>query len=157
MMSMDENILPSILDRLIDNDPDLSQEPSQDRYLNIRQIKEQVVRDLENLLNTRRHIFDPPDGFKEVNDSLFTYGVADFTSQNPGNISVKKAIKQDMEKVIARFEPRLKNVSVVVEGDSRINSLRFRINAMLVVEPESEPVSFDTFFDVNRGEYTVKG
>jgi type VI secretion system protein ImpF len=156
-MSMDENILPSILDRLIDNDPDLSQEPSQDRYLNIRQIKEQVVRDLENLLNTRRHIFGPPDGFKEVNDSLFTYGVADFTSQNPGNISVKKAIKQDMEKVIARFEPRLKNVSVVVEGDSRINSLRFRINAMLVVEPETEPVSFDTFFDVNRGEYTVKG
>jgi type VI secretion system protein ImpF len=155
-MPMDENILPSILDRLIDNAPDLSQEPPQDRYLNIRQIKEQVVRDLENLLNTRRHIFDPPDGFKEVISSLFTYGVSDFTSQNPGNISVKKAIRQDMEKVIARFEPRLRNVSVVVEGDSRVNSLKFRINAMLVVEPESEPVSFDTFFDVNRGEYTVK-
>jgi type VI secretion system protein ImpF len=154
---MNENIIPSILDRLIDNDPELSQEAAQDRYLDIRQIKAQVVRDLENLLNTRRHIFDPPDGFKEVAESLFTYGVSDFTSQNPGNISVKKSIKQDMEKVIARFEPRLKNVSVVVEGDSRINSLRFRINAMLVVEPESEPVSFDTFFDVNRGEYTVKG
>jgi type VI secretion system protein ImpF len=154
---MNENIIPSILDRLIDNDPDLSQEAAQDRYLDIRQIKAQVVRDLENLLNTRRHIFDPPDGFREVVESLFTYGVSDFTSQNPGNISVKKSIRQDMEKVIARFEPRLKNVSVVVEGDSRINSLRFKINAMLVVEPESEPVSFDTFFDVNRGEYTVKG
>jgi type VI secretion system protein ImpF len=154
---MNENIIPSILDRLIDNDPDLSKETAQDRYLDIRQIKAQVVRDLENLLNTRRHIFDPPDEFREVNESLFTYGVNDFTSQNPGNISVRKSIKQDMEKVIARFEPRLKNVSVVVEGDSMINSLRFRINAMLVVEPESEPVSFDTFFDVNRGEYTVKG
>ena len=153
---MNENIIPSILDRLIDNDPDLSKETAQDRYLDIRQIKAQVVRDLENLLNTRRHIFDPPDGFKEVNESLFTYGVNDFTSQNPGNISVRKSIKQDMEKVIARFEPRLKNVSVVVEGDSMINSLRFRINAMLVVEPESEPVSFDTFFDINRGEYAVK-
>ena len=154
---MDENIIPSLLDRLIDNDPDLSKETAQDRYLDIRQIKAQVVRDLENLLNTRRHIFDPPDEFREVNESLFTYGVNDFISQNPGNISVRKAIKQDLEKVIARFEPRLKNVSVVVEGDSMVNSLRFRINAMLVVEPESEPVSFDTFFDVNRGEYTVKG
>ncbi len=154
---MNENIIPSILDRLIDNDPDLSQEAAQDRYMDIRQIKAQVVRDLENLLNTRRHIFDPPEGFREVAESLFTYGVSDFTSQNPGNISVKKSIRQDIEKVIARFEPRLRNVSVVVEGDSRINSLRFRINAMLVVEPESEPVSFDTFFDVNRGEYTVKG
>jgi type VI secretion system protein ImpF len=153
---MNENIIPSILDRLIDNNPDLSLEAAQDRYLDIRQIKAQVVRDLENLLNTRRHIFDPPDGFREVSDSLFTYGVNDFTSHNPGNISVKKSIKQDMEKVIARFEPRLKNVSVVVEGDSRINSLRFRINAMLVVEPESEPVSFDTFFDINRGEYAVR-
>lgn len=154
---MNENIIPSILDRLIDNDPDLSKETAQDRYLDIRQIKAQVVHDLENLLNTRRHIFDPPDEFREVNESLFTYGVTDFTSQNPGNISVRKAVKQDMEKVISRFEPRLKNVSIVVEGDSMINSLRFRINAMLVVEPESEPVSFDTFFDVNRGEYTVKG
>ena len=154
---MNENIIPSILDRLIDNAPDLSQEMAQDRYLDIKQIKAQVVRDLENLLNTRRHIFDPPDEFREVNESLFTYGVNDFISQNPGNISVRKAVKQDLEKVIARFEPRLKNVSIVVEGDSIINSLRFRINAMLVVEPESEPVSFDTFFDVNRGEYTVKG
>ena len=153
---MDENIIPSILDRLIDNDPDLSHETAQERYLDIRQIKAQVVRDLENLLNTRRHIFDPPDGFKEVSESLFTYGVNDFTSQNPGNISVRKAVKQDIEKVIARFEPRLKNVSVIVESDSMVNSLRFRINAMLVVEPESEPVSFDTFFDVNRGEYVVK-
>ena len=154
---MNENIIPSILDRLIDNAPDLSQEIAQDRYLDIKQIKAQVVRDLENLLNTRRHIFDPPDEFREVNESLFTYGVNDFISQNPGNISVRKAVKQDLEKVIARFEPRLKNVNIVVEGDSIINSLRFRINAMLVVEPESEPVSFDTFFDVNRGEYTVKG
>jgi type VI secretion system protein ImpF len=153
---MNENIIPSVLDRLIDNDPDLSKEAGQDRYLDIKQIKAQVVRDLENLLNTRRHIFDPPDGFREVSESLFTYGVTDFTSQNPGNISVRKAVKQDLEKVIGRFEPRLKNVSVIVEGDSMVNSIRFRINAMLVVEPESEPVSFDTYFDINRGEYAVR-
>lgn len=153
---MNRDITPSILDRLIDGNPDVSQEPGQDRYLDIRQIREQVVRDLENLLNTRRHIFDAPEGLREVNDSIFTYGVTDFTSQNPGNVSVKKAIRQDMEKVIARFEPRLKNVSVAVENDSHVNSLRFRINALLVVEPETEPVSFDTFFDINRGEYAVK-
>jgi len=154
---MNENILPSILDRLIDSNPELSKEPSQDRYFNARQIKAHVVRDLENLLNTRRHIFDPPDGFKEVENSIFTYGLNDFTSQNPGNISIRKAIKVDIEKSIERFEPRLKNVNVIVENDSNVNSLRFRINALLVLENESEPVSFDTFFDINRGEYIVKG
>jgi len=83
MMPMDENTLPSILDRLIDNATDLSQEPSQDRYLNIRQIKEQVVRDLENLLNTRRHIFYPPDGFKEVNDSFSHTGLPTLHPRTP--------------------------------------------------------------------------
>lgn len=154
---MNENLIPSILDRLIDKSPEVTQEPVQDRYLSIKQIKAHVIRDLENMLNTRRHIFDPPEGFKEVANSVFTYGLGDFTSQNPGNISVRRSIKQDIEKAVVLFEPRLKNVSVAVEGDTSINSLRFRINAMLVVEPESEPVSFDTIFDINRGEYSIKG
>jgi type VI secretion system protein ImpF len=154
---MNDTILPTVLDRLIDNDPDNIQEPSQDKFISIRQIKAYVIRDLENMLNTRRHIFDAPAGFKEVESSLFAYGLTDFTSQNPGNISIRKAIKQDIEKTISRFEPRLRNVNVVVEAESKANSLRFRINALLVAEPETEPVSFDTFFDINRGEYTVKG
>jgi type VI secretion system protein ImpF len=34
-------------------------------------------------------------------------------------------------------------------------NLRFRITALLVVDPVTEPVTFDTFFDVSRGEYVI--
>jgi type VI secretion system protein ImpF len=55
-----------------------------------------------------------------------------------------------------QFEPRLRNVSVQVEmATDKDRTLRFRINGLLIVEPEAEPVTFDTFFDVNRGQYVI--
>jgi predicted component of type VI protein secretion system len=44
---------------------------------------------------------------------------------------------------------------VQIEPDQKGHSLRFRINATLVIEPEREPVQFDTFFDINRSEYVI--
>ena len=78
-----QNLHASVLDRLIDNEPGVSHEPVQYRLLNIGQIKASVIRDLENLLNTRRQILAPPAECKEINKSLFVYGLGDFTSQNP--------------------------------------------------------------------------
>lgn len=151
-----QNIRSSILDRLIDLEPGLSREPAQYRLLDVRQIKASVVRDLENLLNTRRHIFPPPVTFAEVNKSLFVYGLGDFTSQNPRSPTVKQQLRQDIEKTISRFEPRLRNVTVQLETqDPGQRNLRFRITGMLVVDPVTEPVTFDTYFDINRGQYII--
>ena len=150
------NLHASILDRLVDHDPGVSSEPVQHRFLDIRQIKASVIRDLENLLNTRRNILSPGPEYHQLNSSLFVYGLGDFTAKNPRSPSVHNRLRTDVEKAIARFEPRLKNVKVQidVEGDKQSN-VRFHINALLVVEPEVEPVSFDTYFDTNRGEYVI--
>ena len=153
-----ENLHASILDRLVDFEPQTSHESVQYRLLNIGQIKKSVIRDLENLLNARRCIISPPASFKELNNSLFVYGLRDFTSSNPNSQPVRVQLRQDVEKTIARFEPRLKNVSVRFENASKKDrAVRFRISAMLVVEPITEPVSFDTLFDINRTEYTISG
>ena len=66
-------------------------------------------------------------------------------------------LRQEMERTIALFEPRLQNVRVRVEvptsGERR---LLFKISALLKVEDEiAEPVVFDTFFDSNRCEYCI--
>ena len=138
-------------------EPGVSHEPVQRRLLDIRQIKAVVVRDLENLLNTRRRILSVPASYKEINNSVFMYGLGDFTSENPKNSSVRQRLRQDVEKAIARFEPRLKNVTVRLEEDiEKERNLRFRISGLLVVEPETETVSFDTYFDTNRGEYVIE-
>ena len=145
-----------ILDRLLDLEPAVSHEPVQSRYCSIGQIKASLVRDLENLLNTKRHIFMPPSGYCEVNNSLFVYGLHDFTSLNPRSPSVKQQIRLDIEKTISRFEPRLKNLAVQLEAPTQNDrNFRFRITGVLVVEPIREPISFDTYFDVNRGEYRI--
>ena len=156
MKQNQQNVRASILDRLIDHEPGLSREPVQYCLVSIGQIKASVVRDLENLLNTRRQILILPVEYSQVNDSLFVYGLQDFTSKNPGSPFVKQRLRQDIEKTISRFEPRLKNVSVHLETTAQNKrNLRFRIKGMLVVEPVAEPVTFDTYFDVNKGEYII--
>ena len=152
-----QNSRGSILDRLLDDAPGVTQEPVQNRLFNIRQVKAMVVRDLENLLNTRRQISLVPAAYKEVNNSVFVYGLGDFTAENPKSPSVRRQLRQDVEKTISRFEPRLKNVNVRLEEDiEKGRNLRFRISGLLIVEPETEPVSFDTYFDTNRGEYVIQ-
>ena len=140
----------------MDQEPEVSREPVEHRVLGVGQVKTWVVRDLENLLNTRRHILIPPPAYTEVNNSLFSFGLPDFTSQNPKNVTVRQQLRQEIERTIARFEPRLRNVTVHVEtAADNDRSLRFRINGLLVVEPEAEPVTFDTYFDVNRSQYVI--
>lgn len=156
-MKSGQNIRASILDRLIDLEPRASHEPFQKRMFDIRQIKALVVRDLENLLNTRRQIIPVPVSYKEVNNSVFTYGLGDFTAENTKSPALRRQLRQDIENTILRFEPRLKNVSVRLEEDMEAGkNLRFRISGILVVESEAEPVSFDTYFDTNKGEYVIQ-
>lgn len=144
------------MDRLVDNEPRVSHEPVQYRLLSIAQLKASVIRDIENLLNTRRQILSPPVEYREVNNSLFVYGLRDFTAQNPRSVPVRQQLRQDVEKTISQFEPRLKNVIVHLEAPTeKERHLRFRINGLLVVEPVAEPVTFDTYFDINRGEYVI--
>jgi type VI secretion system protein ImpF len=156
MKQTPQTLQGSILDRLIDQEPGLSKEPVQNRYSNLSQIKASVIRDLENLFNTKRQILPVPSAYKEVNTSLFIYGLNDFTSENPKSNSVRQQLRQDIEKTITCFEPRLKNVTVHFEKPAQNErSLKFRITALLVIDPISEPITFDTYFDVNRSQFII--
>ena len=155
MIEKNLNAQVSILDRLLDHDPKVASEPVRDRF-SVRQIKDAVIRDLEYLLNTRRQILVPSPEYREVHNSLYMYGLQDFTLKNPANTMVKQKLRQVIERTISRFEPRLKNVTVKIDAPGQnARDLRFRITAMLVIEPISEPVIFDTYFDVSRGEYKI--
>ena len=157
MKEEQEKIRSSILDRLIDREPHLSRDSAQYRLLNFNQLKAAVIRDLENLLNTKSQITPVPSTYKEVSGSVFTYGVPDFTAQNSKSSSVRQALRQTIEKTIAKFEPRLRNVAVQMEAPTEeLRSIRLRITALLVLDPVAEPITFDTYFDINKGEYTIR-
>lgn len=150
------NLTASILDRLLDMEPELSSESAQYRVVSERQILDSVFRDIENLLNTRCSPVELPTAFKRLKGSLIRYGLKDSTVENPESALVRQKLCKEIEKTISLFEPRLKKPVVRVETrGGKKRELFFRISGILVVEPLAEPVSFDTFFDINRGRYVI--
>jgi type VI secretion system protein ImpF len=147
----------SVLDRLIDYEPGVSREPVQNRLADYRQLMASVRRDLENLLNTKNFVSSLAAEYTELQNSLFVYGLPDFTAESPRSSLVRDRLRQEMEKAIQCFEPRLTSVMVISETEAKgYRTLGFRVTGLLMVDPMPEPVTFDTRFDINRGEYTVK-
>ena len=151
-------VQPSLLDRLIDYEPELSREPPASRSKSLRLLKGSVRRDLEWLLNTRQTAPIPPE-LKEVNESLAVYGMPDFTNFSGKNVHDQARLRRSIEKVIETFEPRLEGVVVPIEGggNSPERAIRFRIDGRLKVDPAPEPVTFDTQLQIGSGEFKVKG
>jgi type VI secretion system protein ImpF len=150
-------IIPSVLDRLIDEDPDrvLAAPPS--RSKSIEDLKQSVKRDLEWLLNTRQNAAGVPAGLKELTNSLAAYGLPDFSTFSVKNSSDQARMQRILERAISSFEPRLENVMVTLIPVHDIEQkLRFRIDARLRVEPAPEPVTFDTVLQAVSNQYTVK-
>jgi type VI secretion system protein ImpF len=156
MKSDPPGIRPSLLDRLIDTEPERTREAVQHRLISVGKAEAQVARDVEMLLNTKGPAFPPLPAYREVNNSLYTYGLADFTSHSPKNSAVRQSLRQEIERAIFRFEPRLKQVTVRIETEStNEQTIRFKITGLLVVDPVREPIMFDTFLDISSCEYVV--
>jgi type VI secretion system protein ImpF len=150
-------ITPPILDRLIDDEPEVTREPPVSRMKSLRQLKHSVRRDLEWLLNSRSVIDEIPEDLNELKSSVFVFGIPDFTSANVSNLNDQNRIRRIVLAAIADFEPNLKDVAVVVErGREFERSLHFRITANLQVEPDPEPVTFDTTLHPWSVEFTVQ-
>jgi type VI secretion system protein ImpF len=155
----DLRIVPSILDRLLDDEPEVLRESLTNRFQNVFQLKKAVARDLEALLNTRQELLEEvPSEFTEVGRSLVTYGLPDFSSFSLLNINDRNRIRRALEQAIATFEPRFERVRVNLEPPrEQDRTLRFRIEALLRIEPASEPVTFDAVLRLNTQEYMVQG
>jgi type VI secretion system protein ImpF len=153
------SIVPSLLDRLLDDDPAISQEPITRHFQNVRELERAVARDIEALLNSRQEtLTELPPEFAEVNGSLITYGLPDLTSFSLDIDDDRNRIRRLLEQVIDTFEPRLARIHVTLEGSrAQERGLRFSISALLRVDPAPEPVRFDAMLQVNTQQYTVKG
>src|SRR5215469_9145190 len=107
-------LLPSIIDRLFDDAPDVSTEPAWSWTQDLRELKQSVVRDLEALLNTRQTrselLLDSPPA--EIANSVLTYGLPDLTSAKVDSPEAREALRRAVEEAIRRFEPRLVDVRV---------------------------------------------
>jgi type VI secretion system protein ImpF len=153
------SILPSVLDRLLDDEPGTEREPIPNRFQNLRELKKAVTRDLEDLLNTRQEMLEElPSEFAEVSRSLVSYGLPDFTSFSLLSKHDRNRIRRAVEQAIANFEPRLARVSVTLEPPrDNDRAVRFHIEALLRLEPAPELVTFDAVLQLTTQKYVIQG
>ncbi len=144
-----KKLRPSILDRLLDDEPGNNAEIDPGQYQQIKQLRSSVRRDLENLLNTRFRIIEPPEELHELESSLLNYGLQDLATVNIIDKEKKKAFTRKLEQSLKDFEPRFKSVKVTYQEnkDSTDRTLRFRIDATLYADPSPEIVVFDSVLD----------
>lgn len=147
-------LMPSILDRLVD--PGSGGTLSRRGYT-VEQMIHAVRRDLEDLLNTRRTNLDIPDECVELLHSIEAYGIPDLASTNAFTAAQRADIGRVMEKIIAQFEPRLRNVraSLVDDKQPKQPTVRFHIDARLTLDPAPE-VAFETVLELTTGHTFIR-
>ena len=155
-------LLPSLLDRLLDDHPEESREPAWREVQVVRVLKASLCRDLQNLLNAHRLLAVIPEAYTELKTSLLNYGLPDLQSMEVREDHDLGLLCRLIEESIQAFEPRLQGVRVRpvidAEGKKPIDRrVRFEIEAVLVVEPLREPVLFSSSLDVASGEFAVEG
>lgn len=134
---MNTKLQMSLLDRLAEGD---------DSRPTLARIRQAVRRDLECLLNARRSWLPLERGGKELQTSVLGYGLPDFTVMDLGTEDGRQWLCDEVRDTINRFEPRLTRIQVTMrDNDAPLDrQLRLRIDAVLLVDPVPEPVSFDS-------------
>ena len=150
-------VTSSVLDRLLDFEPDLTQEPPKSRSRSLSELKQAVRRDLEWLLNTRSYPVEIDERLEEIKKSVVVYGLPDFTGVSAKSSFEMDRLSKAVENAIKTFEPRFLNPKVWLEPiDNTDRLLKFRIEAQLDVEPTPEPIAFDTVLQLGSGDFQVK-
>lgn len=154
---LSREVIPSLLDRLIDLDPESLHELPVSEGEQEREFRTGLCRDLTALLNTRRAAQDFDSGYAEAANSLLAFGVIDFTSHNLKKGTEQEQLRLSIERAIRQFEPRLERVTVsVAEADAQRLLLRFEISANLRTEA-GDPVVFDATVHRDSRRVAVSG
>jgi type VI secretion system protein ImpF len=153
----DSTVTLSVLDRLIDREPGSQSEAPLGRSQSERLLKAAVQRDLEWLLNTRRIFEEPDDSLKEVNRSVYNFGLPDFSQYTMLSQADQSKLMRQVIAAIKTYEPRLANVRIVPLESAVVQQFHMRIEGMLLMDPSPQPVSFDTLIGLKSGNCRISG
>lgn len=128
------------------------------RKMPLNEVRAQVSRDLENLLNTRSEgARTIPEVFKECRASSLTYGILDYSAYGMLSPHDRDRIRRSLEQTITLHEPRLTRVRVNLDPQRELDrALRFRVDALLDLGGDNEKVQFDAVLQVATQICTVR-
>jgi type VI secretion system protein ImpF len=152
-----DRLQPFLLDRLLDDEPDVKQERPERRAMTSRRFRQSVLRDLSWLLNAKAH--PKEDGlaeFPEVARSVLNFGLPEVA----GGME-SAATPSDLERIvrnaIVTYEPRIVrstlSVRAMEENQRPVpgHSIILEIKGDIRVEPLSEAIYVKTNVDLETG------
>ncbi len=154
-----ERLQPSLLDRLTDNNPSDTKESLRDRIIDIRQLRDIVLRDLGWLLNTVNQEGNiDPDEFPQSFDSTLNYGITDISGKRAAEARPYE-LERLIHKAIDAFEPRIVKGSLEVKLSTTMEGTQsrilFNIHAELWAQPVPVEVFMRTALDLASGDMSV--
>jgi len=155
-----DRLQPSLLDRLTDEAPDVRRESRDRRFLDMKRLRQAVLRDLRWLLNTSHlESTEDIDAYPEVRASVLNYGMPDLTGKTSSNVDRAK-LERTIRQAIWDFEPRVSRKSVRVrtidqpDGEAH-NSIAFEIEGELWGRPLPQRLYLKTEIDLEVGDVRV--
>jgi type VI secretion system protein ImpF len=155
-----ERLQPSLLDRLIDDDPDSKTESRDRRVFNLRGLRASVLRDLGWLFNASglaagQDLGDHP----LVSQTVLNFGLPDLAGKTASGLDLGE-LERLMAQAIKDFEPRILRDSVRVrarpaEDAADQNTLIFEIEGDLWAQPLPERLFVKTALDLEVGHMRV--
>lgn len=150
----------SVLDRLMDLDPDMTvDQPSTPRE-KINRIRESVRKDIEALLNAQQWPHSIEKELEELHTSLLRFGTAGFHGLMLATTAQRLRLAEAIRKVIVAFDPRLTRVHVGLgksRGGQQDRVLDLRIEAEMMLPDGVEPIVFDTSLDPTTRHFMIGG
>ena len=156
-----ERLQPSLLDRLIDDEPGKRAEPREARMLTKQALRAAVLRDLAWLFNTT-NLADQidPARYPEVRRSVLNYGLSQLAGGYASSVDAT-VLEGMIRQVILTFEPRIIPASLQIETvfDRSIldmhNQIGLVIRGLLWAQPVPLEIVLRTQIDLEEGGVTV--
>ena len=148
-----DRLYPSLLDRLVDEEPGRATEARENRAASLQKLRENVLRDLNWLFNATQSSIDFDDDPVLVG-SVINYGMPPLAGRPASQYDMTE-LSRALREVILRFEPRIiaHTLKVSAErstGDSH-NVLGFRIEGQLWSQPIPLEIFMRTEIDLESG------
>jgi type VI secretion system protein ImpF len=132
-----------LLDRLVDDSPQVSIEPRPYRSFGVEGLRASVLDELSRLFNTRAPV--SAGELARLPRSVITYGIPDFATYVADGPEGHSRFARHAVAAIEAFEPRLKGARVTIERDPSTRQPRWLavIEGVMVCGALTEPVRFE--------------
>jgi type VI secretion system protein ImpF len=164
-----DRLQPSLIDRLIDNDPQQRTETSDARVLSRQQLRAAVLRDLSWLFNDTRIEPEPNSSRKEevalwrnmefARRSVLNYGMPAFSGVTLSSMDTGE-IERAVVEAIRNFEPRIDPQTLEVEVRTDAEDLQNTLQLVIRGQMWSQPVPLELLLaadvDVESGTTRVR-